>query len=126
LVGGPAEKTTGATRVKPQKSTLKDLFGGSLPEKIAVEADYDARRVAALCNISTRQLERYFQSTLSCTPQRWLNELKVLKAQELLLAGRSVKETSKDLGYRHASYFCYQFKSISGATPKSFLLRARR
>jgi AraC-like DNA-binding protein len=109
-----------------RNSKLKTAFSRERLERIAIEADYDATKVAAWYQISTRQMERMFQSSLGCSPQRWLNELKVLKAQELLLAGRSVKETSEDLGYRHPSYFCYQFKFISGATPKSFLLRARK
>jgi len=104
---------------------VKNAFSRDRLEKTAAEADYDARKLAHIHHISTRQLERMFQSSLGCSPQRWLNELKVLKAQELLLAGRSVKETSENLGYRHASYFCYQFKTICGSTPKKFLLRTR-
>ena len=100
-------------------------FGREQLERIAAKANYDATKVAVLLNISTRQLERKFKSYLDCSPQRWLNELRILKAQELLLAGRSVKETSGGLGYRHASYFCYQFKYICGMTPKKFLSQAR-
>lgn len=111
-------------------ASSKDVTNGWVSreqlEKVAAKADYDAAKVAILLNISKRHLERKFQSLLGCSPQRWLNELRILKAQELLLAGKSVKETSGGLGYRHASYFCYQFKSISGFTPKKFLSRARQ
>lgn len=108
------------------KMGAKALFKWSHLEQMAVKANYDAKTLAAFCNISTRQLERMFRSRLGCSPQRWLNELKILKAQELLLGGCSVKEASNDLGYRHASYFCHQFKLICGVTPKHFLRRARR
>ena len=110
-------------------ASLNDKHNGWLSrdelERMAASANYDATKMAALFNISTRQLERKFKLSLGCSPQRWLNELKILKAQELLLAGRSVKETSGGLGYRHASYLCYQFKLISGVTPKKFLSQAR-
>ena len=99
----------------------KKILGGNSSGKLAEQAGYDAKKLAALYNLSTRQLERQFQASLGCSPQKWLNELKIFKAQELLHDGYSVKETSSELGYRHASYFCYQFKSVCGLTPKNFM-----
>ena len=93
---------------------------------MAEKAEYDAKNLAALYRLSTRQLERQFRASLGRSPQRWLNELKMFKARELLHTGRSVKETSHELGYRHASYFCFQFKFICGLTPKKFIKEARR
>ena len=103
----------------------KPLFNRTYLEEMAAKAHYDSTALAALYRLSKRQLERKFQSTLGCSPQRWLNELKILKAQELLRAGGSIKETSNGLGYRNASYFYYQFKSVSGVTPRKFLAANR-
>jgi AraC-like DNA-binding protein len=100
------------------------LFGKISLRTMPEEAKYEAEKLAALCQISRRQLERKFRASLGRSPQRWLNGLKILKAQELLRKGWSVKETSNGLGYRYPSYFCYQFKSICGLTPKQFLTTA--
>ena len=57
-------KTGGRAGMSPN-TKLKGSFSRDGLEKIAAEADYDANKVAALYKISTRQLERMFQSS-SC------------------------------------------------------------
>jgi transcriptional regulator GlxA family with amidase domain len=41
-------------------------------ERVAREADFRPTRMAALCSISERQLERIFKRHLNCTPSQWL------------------------------------------------------
>ncbi|MGN6556086.1 MAG: helix-turn-helix transcriptional regulator [Verrucomicrobiota bacterium] len=89
-------------------------------ERLAIQANYDGRILANLCGISPRQLQRLFKSTLGCSPQEWLIELKVFQAKVKLLAREPVKKVALDLNYKHASHFCYQFKSVVGMTPSEF------
>src|SRR5690242_20557964 len=104
----------------------KRSFDPNSLESLAEKADYNAKKLARLCGLSPRQFERVFQTSLKSSPQRWLNELKIFKAQELLLVGRSVKEISFELGYKHTSYFCYQFKYVCGLTPTKFRIKQIR
>jgi AraC family transcriptional regulator of arabinose operon len=98
----------------------KLFLNRELLEKLAEPARYDASKLAAGCNLSVRQLQRIFQNSLGCTPQKWLNDLRIFRAQERLLLGASVKQTAFDMGYRDVSYFCHQFKRLCGVTPSEF------
>jgi AraC family transcriptional regulator len=89
-------------------------------EEFAETAHYDANKLARLCGISTRQLQRHFRRNLHCSPQSWLNERRLLAAQSLLLSGESVKKVALDLGFKQPSHFCRQFKSRNKMTPSQF------
>jgi AraC-like DNA-binding protein len=93
-------------------------------ERLAVQVNYDARKLAILMSLSPRQLQRNFQRDIGNSPQTWLNEQKIIRAKQLLLAGGRVKSVASQLGYKHASYFCHQFKVATGVTPREFLLMA--
>ena len=89
---------------------------------LALEACYNAKRMAVLCGVSQRQLERFWKSAHGQTPQAWLDELRMRKAQELLAAGFTVKETAFSLGFKQSSHFCRKFKIQTGVTPHQFIV----
>lgn len=90
-------------------------------EQLAAVAFYRAAKLARLRSISERQLQRQIRRVFGCSPQEWLNELRVAAAEQLLLAGRSVKEVSFDLGFKQPSHFCRVFKSFKRMTPSEFV-----
>src|SRR5436190_22311233 len=89
-------------------------------EKLAEKADYDTTKLAVECQLSLRQLQRLFQISLGCSPQKWLNDLRIFRAQGRLLLGQPVKQIAHEMGYRDTSYFCHQFKRLCGVTPSEF------
>lgn len=76
----------------------------TLLEKVAPSVHYDCRKLAKLCGMSDRQLQRYFRTRFKRSPQDWLNERRVLAAQRLLLSGDPVKKVSLDLGYKRFAH----------------------
>jgi AraC-like DNA-binding protein len=96
------------------------LFVTGKWEQLAGTAHYDSNELARLCGISTRQLQRHFRRRFHCSPQSWLNQRRLLAAEELLLAGESVKKVALDLGFKQPSHFCRQFKSRKNMTPSEF------
>ncbi len=91
-------------------------------EKLAEEANYNAREMARLCRLSTRQLQREFRRSLGRTPQDWLNERRLLAAERRLLAGEEIKKLALDLGFKQTSHFHRQFKAVKRMTPVEFVL----
>lgn len=91
-------------------------------EELVEAAHYDARKLAELCDISVRQLQRHFRRNFDCSPQIWLNKRRLLAAQKLLLQGEPVKKVALDLGFKQTSHFCRQFKSHKNMTPSEFTL----
>jgi len=87
---------------------------------LATKADFQARTLAGLCNVSLRQLERYCRTNFLLAPQEWLNQMRLDEALMLLDKGFSVKETAYKLGFKQTSHFCRLFKQKYRATPRLF------
>jgi AraC-like DNA-binding protein len=101
------------------------IMGGRLSkieewELLAREADFRPAKMAALCCISSRQLERFFEQQFSDTPGQWLRKLQCRLAKELISQGYSNKATAAELKFASESHFCREFKKQYGATPQAF------
>jgi AraC-like DNA-binding protein len=89
-------------------------------EQMAREADFSASKMASICSISERQLQRLFRQHLRCTPSRWLRELQCRLAKELIAQGYSNKAAAAELKFASESHFCREFKKIFGTSPQTF------
>ncbi len=88
--------------------------------ELAKESRYSAKQLAALCRVSLRQLERYYNNSFGRAPQQWLNEVRLREAKKLLLKGGSVKEATSRLGFKQASHFSRWFKQHTGRPPSEY------
>jgi AraC-like DNA-binding protein len=68
-------------------------------------AKFCVERLARLCGVSQRSLERTLKRKWTRCPREWLHDLRMADAQALLLEGCSVKETADAVGYRDPSHF---------------------
>ena len=101
------------------------IMGGRLAKieewgKLAGEADFRAAKMAALCCISSRHLERFFALQFSESPGQWLRKLQCRLAKELISQGYSNKAATAELKFASESHFCREFKKQYGATPQTF------
>jgi AraC-like DNA-binding protein len=92
-------------------------------EQVAREADFNSAKMASLCSISERQLQRLFRQHLHCTPSHWLRELQCRLARELIAQGYSNKAAANELRFANESHFCREFKKVFGTSPQSFAPR---
>ena len=91
-------------------------------EALAKLAGYRTAKLAKLCKLSVRQLERSLLRELGRSPCEWLNEQRILDAREPLLTGESIKKVAADLNFKQSSHFCRNFKEHFGMTPSEFVL----
>jgi AraC-like DNA-binding protein len=89
-------------------------------ETLAKHAHFQPGRLAALCPISLRHLERFFEENLQKTPSRWLRELQCRLAKDLISKGFSNKAVTAELKFASQSHFCREFKKIFGVSPQNF------
>lgn len=89
-------------------------------EQVAKEADFNPSKMASLCSISERQLQRIFKRHLNCTPSRWLRELQCRLARELIQSGYTSKAAAAELKFASEAHFCREFKKVFGNSPQSF------
>ena len=95
----------------------RELYGA-----LAHRAGYRAGRLAKLCGVSLRQLERYFHDDMGCPPGRWLRGERIRTACELLNSATSIKEVAQSLGFGSPSHFSTQFKNSTGRCPSEYTL----
>src|SRR6266567_183060 len=88
--------------------------------ELAKQAAFRIQRMARECDVTVRQLERYFRCRFRMTARDWITRQRLKVAVKLLLAGSSVKEAAAQLSYAEPSHFSRAFKRIYGKSPKAF------
>lgn len=86
---------------------------------------YKKVSVEDLCKItgySTSHLRRLFCATYGISPQEYLINYRIQKAQEMLLeeSGRNISEIAESLGICNSAYFCKIFKAKTGISPHKY------
>lgn len=82
--------------------------------------DHWARIVGA----SARTLARLFQHETAMSFRAWRQQLRLLRAMEMLAAGQPVTTVALDLGYDSPSAFTAMFRRTLGTTPKRYFTEA--
>ena len=91
-------------------------------EAIAAEAQFRPAKMAELCRVSLRTVERHFRKNYNLTVKEWARSVRMQEAKRRILEGSSIKAVSYELGFKQASHFSRIFKEFYG-TPPSFLLQ---
>ena len=74
--------------------------------------------MAVFCGISSDHLAHLFKSATTTSPMRYLNHLRIEKAQELLtVTDLQIQEIAALVGYSDGLYFSRIFKKATGMAP---------
>ncbi len=76
--------------------------------------------LAALCNLSPRQLTRAFRASRGQSIGDHVAECRIDNAKQLLSTDESIKAIAYSLGFASASSFSFAFRSATGQTPREF------
>jgi transcriptional regulator GlxA family with amidase domain len=79
------------------------------------------RELATIVNLSPGRLAHLFKTEVGISPQRYVNNVRLKKARELLESGMlSVKEIAAQIGFPNVSSFCRSFRACYGTTPREY------
>lgn len=81
--------------------------------------------LAALCDLSPRQLTRSFRASRGCSIGEYVAHSQVERAKRLLTTGESIKAIASSLGFHSAASFSTAFRRATGQAPREFRQSAR-
>jgi AraC family transcriptional regulator len=76
--------------------------------------------LAALCNLSVRQLTRGFRASRGCSIGDHVASSRIERAKRLLAGDQNIKAIAYCLGFNSPSGFCFAFRRATGMTPGEF------
>ncbi len=81
----------------------------------------DIEALSVMCGITPEYFRKIFRTYYGTSPVKYINELKISHAKELLASGMySVTEVAFQSGYTDTSFFSREFKKNTGVTPKDY------
>lgn len=114
LASRPAPPQRGGLSALHER-VLCDFIRAHLAEDIGLD------RLAGLVGLSPYHVARAFKRSLGVAPHRYLNQLRIDKAKQMLAAGRlSITETAYAVGFASSSHFATIFRRVTGQTPRDF------
>lgn len=89
------------------------------------DAHIDIAYLASLCNISETYFRRQFGKQYGISPVKYINNLKISHAKELLLSQMyTVSEVAGLSGFCDESYFSRKFKEATGLCPSEYFYKS--
>lgn len=88
-------------------------------DKRAQRAKFHVGTLAGQCEVTERQLRRYFHLRFGVSPSFWLATARLKLIPELLQSGQSVKEIAAQTGFSQPGNLSRRFKQEYNVTPTS-------
>jgi AraC family transcriptional regulator len=76
--------------------------------------------LAALCDLSVRQLARSFRAARGVSIGKHVAEVRLDRAKRLLLAGKAIKSVAFAVGFQSVTSFCFAFRNATGLSPGEY------
>ena len=118
--GGQSQFSTALETPPPHTDLLRDLIADVLADPAA---DHTLPTMAARAAVSSRHLTRLFNSELNTTPARWLENVRLDRARQLLLSGHSVTTAARASGLGSDETLRRVFAKHLGTTPSEYRMR---
>jgi transcriptional regulator GlxA family with amidase domain len=120
--GGQSQFSAAVTTPPARSSLMRSLVDSVLADPAA---DHSLPAMAARAAVSPRHLTRLFRTELDTTPARWLERVRLDRAQQLLLDGHSVTTAAHTSGLGSDETLRRAFARHLGTTPTEYRTRFR-
>lgn len=103
---------------------LADETFKCIKQAIDEDANFSLKQeeLARKCSVSVSTLQRIFKRNIGKTVTEYRNELRILKAKQLLCGGGySMEEIAEHSGFYDSAHFSKFFKKSEGISPKKYL-----
>jgi transcriptional regulator GlxA family with amidase domain len=100
---------------RPSLTVVARYIEANSSERIAL------KDLASMAELSVFRLVTVFRREMGISPYRYLNAVRVKKAQQLLREGVPPAIAAIEVGFFDQSHLCRHFRTICGMTPGQFL-----
>jgi len=117
------KKVSQLTSNEEEVLSVDDKFVEKLENIVAkmyLETDLGIQELASNMAMSERQLQRKMKVILGTTPNNFIKEFRLAKAQILLQNGSKIGRIALDVGFSSQTYFGRCFKETFDCTPKQY------
>ncbi|MER6912654.1 GlxA family transcriptional regulator [Streptomyces sp. NPDC000594] len=118
--GGQSQFSTALATPPARGDLLRSLIADVLADP---GTDHSLPAMAARAAVSPRHLSRLFRAELGTTPARWLERVRLHRAQQLLLDGHSVTSAARISGLGSDETLRRAFARHLGITPSAYRTR---
>ncbi|MER5515796.1 GlxA family transcriptional regulator [Streptomyces sp. NPDC002763] len=118
--GGQSQFSTAITTPPARNDLLRTLIASVLADPTA---DHSLPALATSAAVSPRHLTRLFRAELGTTPARWVERVRLDRAQQLLLEGHSVTSAAQHSGLGTDETLRRAFARHLGTTPTHYRRR---
>lgn len=84
------------------------------------DSSISLEKIAKACNYSTSSVSHLFHDNLHMNIRKYINQLRVSKAEKLLRNGKSIVAVAMECGFNDPSYFANTFSSVMGVSPSEY------
>lgn len=105
---------------RSKKSTSEHLYKAIQYINAHYFEEIDLEKLAQQVFVSTYYLSHLFRREMGVTFSDYLTKVRVSRAKELLMEGRSVEDVCGRVGYNDSNYFIKIFKKYVGITPSKY------
>ena len=111
-----AEQQLALVLQAPSLLSRRSLDTAQLQQQISacLHEDWPTERMASLCHLSVAQFHARFVELTGQTPQRWLRDLRLNAAVQLLARGMLLETCALHCGYNSASALAYALRRDRG------------
>ncbi|WP_427888045.1 GlxA family transcriptional regulator [Kribbella sp. GL6] len=120
--GGQSQFSTAIATPPPRTGQLRAITDLVVADPAA---EHTLPNLAAAAAVSPRHLTRLFQSEFNTTPARWVERVRLDRAQQLLLDGHSITAAARLSGLGSDETLRRAFARHLGVTPTEYLRRFR-
>ncbi len=103
-----------------QSKRSVEIFLGNLDEMLIEQ--WTLADMANYCGLGTTQFSKYFHEITNSTPANYLSQLRIKKAQELIITEKhkTITEIAYECGFSSNQYFTQVFKKFYNTSPQKF------
>ena len=126
LLSIPTEQSTMLLDRLPSGDAMERLAGVLELISRNLSKPPDINQMARSCAMSVSRFHATFKSVMGVSPGRYLQDLRLLRAKQLLLTGNmSVKAVSAESGFGDVFHFSRLFRKRCGTSPSAYCAQIR-